>query len=108
MRHGLYLPTEGEFASVEALATLAREVEDAGWDGFFVWVGLLPIHEHSDAVRDALGESGEVVDSLVALTAIAAHTRRLRLGAMVTPLARHRPEVFAKQTATLIASPADD
>ena len=101
VNHGLYLPTEGDFADVELLATLAGEAEDAGWDGFFIWDELLPVYEHSDAVRDALGNSGQVVDSLVALTAIAAETERLRLGAMVTPLARHRPEVIAKQTVTL-------
>ena len=101
MRHGLYLPTEGDFANVELIVALAREAEIHGWDGFFIWDELLPIHEHSDAVRQALGDSGHVVDPLVALTAIAAATERLRLGAMVTPLARHRPEGLAKQTATL-------
>jgi alkanesulfonate monooxygenase SsuD/methylene tetrahydromethanopterin reductase-like flavin-dependent oxidoreductase (luciferase family) len=101
VRHGLYLPTEGDFADVELLATLAREAELHSWDGFFIWDELLPVFEHSDAVRQALGDSGHVVDPFVALTAIAAATERLRLGAMVTPLARHRPEVLAKQTATL-------
>jgi alkanesulfonate monooxygenase SsuD/methylene tetrahydromethanopterin reductase-like flavin-dependent oxidoreductase (luciferase family) len=37
----------------------------------------------------------------VALTPVAAETHPLRLGAMVTPPARHGPEVLAKQTATL-------
>jgi alkanesulfonate monooxygenase SsuD/methylene tetrahydromethanopterin reductase-like flavin-dependent oxidoreductase (luciferase family) len=101
MRHGLYLPTEGDFADVRLLARLAREAEDAGWDGLFIWDELLPIYEHSDDVREALGETGDVVDSFVALTAIAAHTERLRFGALVTPLPRLRPEVFARQTATL-------
>jgi hypothetical protein len=54
----VYLPTEGELADIELLAGLAREAEDAGWDGFFVWDELLPIHEHSDAVRAALGDPG--------------------------------------------------
>ena len=101
MRHGLYLPTEGDFADVAVLVTLAREAELHGWDGFFIWDELLPVYTHSDAVRQTLGDSGHVVDPLVALTAIAAATQRLRLGAMVTPLARHRPEILAKQTATL-------
>lgn len=101
MRFGLYLPTEGDFADVRLLASLAREAEDAGWDGFFIWDELLPIYEHSDSVRNALGQSGNVVDAFVALTAIAATTKRLRFGALVTPLPRLRPELFAKQTATL-------
>jgi alkanesulfonate monooxygenase SsuD/methylene tetrahydromethanopterin reductase-like flavin-dependent oxidoreductase (luciferase family) len=67
----------------------------------FLWDALLPVYEHSDEVREALGETGDIVDPYVALTAIAACTERLRFGALVTPLPRLRPEVFARQTATL-------
>jgi alkanesulfonate monooxygenase SsuD/methylene tetrahydromethanopterin reductase-like flavin-dependent oxidoreductase (luciferase family) len=98
---GLYLPTEGDFADVRLLMDLARTAEQAGWDGFFLWDALLPIHEHSDTVRAALGDSGHIIDAFVALTAIAASTKRLRFGAMVTPPSRLRPESFAKQMATL-------
>lgn len=63
MRFGLYLPTEGDFADVRLLARLAHEAEEAGWDGFFIWDELLPIYEHSDPVRNALGQSGNVVDA---------------------------------------------
>jgi alkanesulfonate monooxygenase SsuD/methylene tetrahydromethanopterin reductase-like flavin-dependent oxidoreductase (luciferase family) len=52
------------------LLTLAREAEDAGWDGFFIWDHLL-LYRHSDI---------PFVDAWVALGAIAAHTERLRLG----------------------------
>jgi alkanesulfonate monooxygenase SsuD/methylene tetrahydromethanopterin reductase-like flavin-dependent oxidoreductase (luciferase family) len=91
LRHGLYVPTEGAFADVSLLAHLAQSAEVAGWDGFFVWDELLPI----------LDPGAPVVDSYVALTAIAATTEHLRIGALVTPVARHRPETFAKQAATL-------
>lgn len=101
MRFGLYLPTEGDFADVALLASLARDAEAAGWDGFFVWDELLPIFEHSDPVRTAVGDSGHVADAMLALTAVAAATDRIRFGALVTPVARLRPESFAKQTATL-------
>ncbi len=37
MRFGFYLPNASGFADVEVLATLAREAEDSGWDGVFVW-----------------------------------------------------------------------
>lgn len=33
MRYALYLPNFGEFADVHALADLALEAEQAGWDG---------------------------------------------------------------------------
>jgi alkanesulfonate monooxygenase SsuD/methylene tetrahydromethanopterin reductase-like flavin-dependent oxidoreductase (luciferase family) len=101
MQFGLYLPNEGDFADVRLLAQLAREAEEAGWDGLFIWDALLPIYEHSDVVREALGATGDIVDPYVALTAVAACTERLRFGALVTPLPRLRPEAFARLTATL-------
>ena len=101
MRFGFYLPNEGPFADVRTLAALAKDAEDAGWDGFFVWDALLPIYEHSDAVRDTVGTSGELADVTVALTAVAAATQRIRFGPLVSPLPRLRPELLAKQTATL-------
>ena len=101
MHVGFYLPTEGPFADVRLLAGLAADAEAAGWDGLFLWDELLPIFEHSDPVRQALGTTGEVADTFVALTAIAAATERIRFGALVTAVSRLRPEAFAKQTATL-------
>ena len=101
MRFGLCLPTEGPFSDVRFLASLAADAEAAGWDGFFIWDALLPVFEHSDPIRDALGDSGELADVTVALTAIAACTERIRFGPIVSPLPRLRPELLAKQTATL-------
>ena len=43
----------------------------------------------------------EVADPWIALTAVALATERLRLGAMVTPLARRRPWDVARQVAVL-------
>jgi alkanesulfonate monooxygenase SsuD/methylene tetrahydromethanopterin reductase-like flavin-dependent oxidoreductase (luciferase family) len=42
-----------------------------------------------------------VADPWVALSAIAAHTERLRLGPMVTPLSRRRVQKLARETVTL-------
>jgi alkanesulfonate monooxygenase SsuD/methylene tetrahydromethanopterin reductase-like flavin-dependent oxidoreductase (luciferase family) len=42
-----------------------------------------------------------VADPWVALSAIAAHTQRVRLGPLVTPLARRRVHKLARETATL-------
>jgi len=91
MRFGLYLPNQGEFADAGVLADVARDAEDAGWDGVFIWdeiVQVLPTHDG-------------IADALIALTAMAVRTERIQLGALVTPLARLRPESFAVQTATL-------
>lgn len=89
MRYALNLAPFGAFASLHELAALARDAEEAGWDGFFIW-------DHLQA------EPGlPVADPWVALCAIALQTRRIRLGALVTPLPRRRPWTFARATASL-------
>jgi alkanesulfonate monooxygenase SsuD/methylene tetrahydromethanopterin reductase-like flavin-dependent oxidoreductase (luciferase family) len=101
VRHGIYLPNQGAFADLGVLVELARAAEAAGWDGFFVWDELLPLHAHNDAVRDLLGDSDDVADAMVALTAVAVATERIRFGTLVTAVARLRPEAFARQAVTL-------
>lgn len=48
----MYLPNEGAFSDVRVLAELAADADAAGWDGFFIWDALLPVYEHSDAIRN--------------------------------------------------------
>lgn len=90
MRFGLDVSTGGSYADPELLADLAAEAEAAGWDGFFVWDALF-----------ARPASLPMTDPWVALAAAAVRTRRIRLGALVTPLARRRPWQVARQTASL-------
>ena len=75
------------------MATVARAAEDAGWDALFVWD-----HVVHDPVRRAGVPFG---DPWMLLTAAALATTRLRLGTLVTPLPRRRPEQLARQVATL-------
>jgi alkanesulfonate monooxygenase SsuD/methylene tetrahydromethanopterin reductase-like flavin-dependent oxidoreductase (luciferase family) len=89
-RRGLYIAPFDGLASPTALAELSVAAEAAGWDGVFVWDHLL----YSDPVR-------ELSDPWICLAAIAQRTRRIALGPMVTPLARRRPQVVARQAATL-------
>jgi alkanesulfonate monooxygenase SsuD/methylene tetrahydromethanopterin reductase-like flavin-dependent oxidoreductase (luciferase family) len=74
------------------LAELAREAQDAGWDGFFIW-------DHVQSF--APGERVPVVDPWVALAAVAVATSRIRLGPMVTPIPRRRPWKLARESVTL-------
>ena len=90
MKYALYLPNFGAEHSARALADLAGEAEEAGWDGFFLW-------DH--VINEA--EGVPLVDVWVALTAIAMNTTRIRLGATVTPLPRRRPWKLARETVTL-------
>jgi hypothetical protein len=89
VRFAAYVPTFGDY-DVRSLVALAREAEAAGWDGFFIWDHLV-----------WAPDGAPVVDTTVALSAIALATERIRFGALVTALARRRPWKFAKETATL-------
>ncbi len=91
MNYGIYLPNFGPFGEARVLAGFARDAEQAGWDGFFIW----------DHVAPYPGWDQRMVDPTVALTAIALNTSRIRFGATVTPLPRRRPWKFARETAAL-------
>ena len=90
MRSGLYIPLFDELADPALVARLCAEAEEAGWHGVFVWDHV----RWREPVVD-------VADTQIALAAIASATERIRLGPMVTPLARRRPVKVARETATL-------
>ncbi len=87
MKYGLDIPTTGEYADSRKLADLAHEAEEAGWDGFFMWDGMV--------------SDDSMLDSWIALAAVAMQTNRLRIGAFMTALPRRRPWKVARETITL-------
>ena len=91
MRFSVNIPNFGDFADPELVADLARTAEQAGWDGLFVWDHM--VHEKR-LVRD-------IADPWVLLTAAALATSRIRLGTMITPVARRRPQKLAREVTTL-------
>jgi alkanesulfonate monooxygenase SsuD/methylene tetrahydromethanopterin reductase-like flavin-dependent oxidoreductase (luciferase family) len=90
MRSGLFMPLFDELADPAVVARLSAEAEQAGWHGVFVWDNL----RYQEPVVD-------VADPWITLAAMATATERIRLGPMVTPLARRRPVKVARETATL-------
>jgi alkanesulfonate monooxygenase SsuD/methylene tetrahydromethanopterin reductase-like flavin-dependent oxidoreductase (luciferase family) len=111
MRYAVNLPNFAEYADPRTVAGLAADAEAAGWDGFFVW----------DHMVWSRREELPVADPWILLAAVALATERLRLGPMVTPLARRRPWKVARETVTLdhlsggrlilgvgLGTPADD
>ena len=84
MRYGFVIPK----GDPRAVAELAREAEEAGWDGAFYWDGI------------SIGEM-EAYDPWVVMAAMAMRTERVRIGAMLTPPARRRPWKLARETVAL-------
>jgi len=88
VRFALYLPAFGPFGDPRTLADLAVRAETAGWDGVFLWDHVVPAMP-------------PITDTWTALAAIAQATEKIRLGPMVTPPARRRPWVLARQAAAV-------
>jgi len=91
MRCSINVPNLGEFSDPTVFLEVARRTEDAGWDALFVWDHM--VHVKADRLS--------VADPWVLLGAAAAVTRRIRLGTMVTPVARRRPHKLAREVSTL-------
>jgi alkanesulfonate monooxygenase SsuD/methylene tetrahydromethanopterin reductase-like flavin-dependent oxidoreductase (luciferase family) len=90
MKFGIHIPIHGQYSDPNLLLDLAVEAERAGWDGFFLW-------DHITMV----GKAPQVADPWIVLAAIAARTKDIRLGTMVTPLARRRPWKVARETVAI-------
>src|SRR5215831_9835375 len=84
-RYGFIIPG-GE---ANEIVTMAREAEEAGWDGVFYWDGVY------------IESAGPMFDPWAMLAAIATQTRRIRIGVMLTPVSRRRPWKLARETVTV-------
>lgn len=87
---GIYLAPFDGLSDPRLVAELAAAAEERGFDGFFVWD-----HVAYRAPTRALA------DPWVTLSAIACATRRVRIGALITPLSRRRVQKVARESATL-------
>ena len=91
MKYAVYVPPFGSYADPHVHVDLARDAEAAGWDGYFIW----------DHMAMWWGTEPPVVDAWITLAAIAAVTERIRIGPLVTPVARRRPWKLARETVSL-------
>jgi alkanesulfonate monooxygenase SsuD/methylene tetrahydromethanopterin reductase-like flavin-dependent oxidoreductase (luciferase family) len=85
MHYGIIL-TAGD---IHQIGAMAREAEDAGWDGVFTWDGVM------------IRGFEPVYDPWVTMAVIAMRTERIRFGAVIMPLSRRRPWKVARETVTL-------
>lgn len=88
LKHGLNVPCAG---NPREIVELAVQAEKAGWDGFFVW----------DQMQGEPEQGLDIFDWVSIVSAIAVSTSRIKLGAMVIPLARRRPWKVAKEIITI-------
>lgn len=79
MRFGVALP----YVSAEAAVRMGRLAEDTGWDGCF------------------MGDAIWCEDPMIALTAVATATRRIRLGTLVIPAPLRHPWKLAGESLAL-------
>ena len=90
MKRGIFIAPFDELVEPRVVADLAASAEAHGWDGVFVWDHIA----YRAPVR-------AVADPWIVLSAIACATSTLRMGPMVTPLARRRVQKLARETVTL-------
>ena len=90
MRFGICVPAFADFSDPRSLAELAHDAEVAGWDGFFIWDAMF-----FDPTFHPMA------DPWVALAAVALSTQQIRIGTMVTPIARRRPWKLARETVSV-------
>ena len=88
MRFAVNIPP---FADPRTIVDLAVDAETSGWDGVFLW----------DHLQWETQRQLDVHDPWAMLSAIAVRTERVMLGTAVTPIARRRPWILAKQVVTL-------
>ncbi|MCU1393690.1 MAG: luciferase [Ilumatobacteraceae bacterium] len=89
MKHALFVAPFGELADAAVLAELAAAAEAKGWEGFFLW----------DHIQWKPGLA--VGDPWMCLTAVAIATKTMKIGLLVTPVTRRRPQELARQSTTL-------
>ncbi len=90
-KFGIYIANHGITSNPQDYIKLAKSAEECGWEGFFIW----------DHVFLPWSPDEHVLDSWSILAAIATQTNKLTLGTTVTPLARRRPMVVARQAITI-------
>jgi probable F420-dependent oxidoreductase len=106
MKVGL-IPVNVGVPSVEPMLALAEKAEQLGIESLWTFEHVIvPVNYDSKYPYNAEGKMAvtpetNFVDPLIALTAIAARTRRVRLGTGVNILSQTNPLVLAKQAASL-------
>ena len=99
MKFGLFGIGSGKCSDPEVAVRVARAAEAAGFDS--VWSGEHVVLPDPQRPPSPVPPHFAMLDPLVALTYIAAHTTTLRLGTGIIILPQRNPLVLAKELASL-------
>ncbi|MFX1515776.1 MAG: LLM class flavin-dependent oxidoreductase [Promethearchaeota archaeon] len=91
VKFGIYIANHGITSNPQDYIKLAKSGEECGWDGFFLW----------DHVFLPWTTDHDVLDPWIILSAIATQTNKITIGTTVTPLARRRPMIIAREAITI-------
>lgn len=103
VRFGFKLAVHGQRTGVRFadLVRLAQHAEQAGFDGVYVVDHLLLPGSRLAGYTDADPDRPYFLDAWTSLAALAASTRRVRIGPQVTPLGLRHPAMVAKWATTV-------
>jgi probable F420-dependent oxidoreductase len=99
MKIALFATNMGPCSSPDALARVARAAEEAGLES--LWTGEHVVLPDPQAPPSPMPPEVPILDPVVALTFMAAHTTRIRLGTGIIILPQRNPLVLAKELASL-------
>jgi len=99
MKFGLFSINMYVCSYPDTVTRVARAAEDAGFES--LWGGEHVVLPDPQAPPSPMAPEDRALDPVVALTYIAAHTRRVRLGTGIIILPQRNPLVLAKELASL-------
>jgi probable F420-dependent oxidoreductase len=99
IKFGLFSMNQDACSHPEGIARVARAAEAAGFES--LWCGEHVVLPDPQAPPSPMAPQDRILDPLVALTFLAAHTERVRLGTGIIIVPQRNPVVLAKELASL-------
>lgn len=96
---GLFSMNSGACSTPDGAMRLAQSAEEAGFDS--LWAGEHVVVPDPQVPPSPMAPTDPILDPVVALTFLAAHTQRVRLGTGIIILPQRNPLVLAKELASL-------
>ncbi len=106
LKFGLFSINFGACSYPATAIRIARAAEAAGFDS--LWTGEHVVLPDPQAPPSPLPPEERILDPIVALSFLAAHTTRVLLGTGIIILPQRNPLVLAKEVASLDDFPKDD